>query len=53
MWRLLVQLMPVIGTLTRFTEPFVFYSIEFFPDIRTFHAGVAAQNIPPLEYTRV
>ena len=25
---------PVIRTLTRFTESFVFYSIEFFPDMR-------------------
>ena len=31
--------MPVIRTLARFIESFVFYSIDFFPDIRTFHAG--------------
>ena len=31
--------MPVIRTLVRFTESFVFYSIESFPNIRTFHAG--------------
>ena len=31
--------MPVIRTLARFTESFVFYSIEFFPDKRTFHTG--------------
>ena len=31
--------MPVIRTLARFTESFVFYSIDFFPDIRTIHAG--------------
>ena len=30
---------PVIRTITRFTESFVSYSIEFLPDIRTFHAG--------------
>ena len=30
---------PVIRTLARFTESFVFYSIESFPDIGTFHAG--------------
>ena len=30
---------PVIRTLPRFTESFVFYPIEFVPDIRTFHAG--------------
>ena len=29
----------VIRTLARFTESFVFYSIEFFPDIRKFHTG--------------
>ena len=30
---------PVIRTLSRLTESFVFYPIEFVPDIRTFHAG--------------
>ena len=33
-------------TLARFTESFVFYSIEFFPDIRTFLAGY--KNIPDI-----
>ena len=36
--------MLVIRTLPRFTESFVFYPIEFVPDIRTFHAGY--KNIP-------
>ena len=31
--------MPVIRTLARFTESFVFCSIEFFPEMRTFNAG--------------
>ena len=30
---------PVIRTLSRFTESFVFYPIEFVPDIKKFHAG--------------
>ena len=34
------QNMPVIRTLAQLTDSFVlYYSIEFFPDIRTFHAG--------------
>ena len=31
--------MPLIRTLPRFTESFLFYFIEFVPDIRSFHAG--------------
>ena len=31
--------MPVIRTLPRFTESFVFYLVKFLPEIRTFHAG--------------
>ena len=31
--------MPIIRTLVRFNESFVFYSIDFFPDTSTFHAG--------------
>ena len=38
--------MPVIRTLTRFTESFVYYSIEFLSDIRTFHAGY--KNMPDI-----
>ena len=38
--------MPVIRTLARFTESFVFYSIEFFADIRTFHVGY--KNMPDI-----
>ena len=38
--------MPVIGTLPRFTESFVFYPIEFMPDIRTFHGGY--KNMPDI-----
>ena len=38
--------MPVIRTITRFTESFVSYSIEFLPDIRTFHAGY--KNMPDI-----
>ena len=37
---------PVIRTITRFTESFVSYSIEFLPDIRTFHAGY--KNMPDI-----
>ena len=36
----------VIRTLARFTESFVFYFIEFFPDIRTFH--VDYKNMPDI-----
>ena len=38
--------MSVIRTLARFTESIVFYSIEFFPDIRTFHVGY--KNMPDI-----
>ena len=38
--------MPDIRTLRRFTESFVFYPIEFVPDIRTLHAGY--KNMPDI-----
>ena len=37
---------PVIRTLSRFTESFVFYPIEFVPNIKTFHAGY--KNMPDI-----
>ena len=37
--------MPVVRTLSRFTESFVFYPIEFVPDIRTFHAGYKNMSV--------